>query len=190
MSYSLVLTEPSRGTARNTSDNVLFSDLPADYKVYLFYYPGAMRDEAIDRCLRDFGDEGGDNYLVYIGKLSDPSYAQLVNRFELKSLPVVVVTATADLASIPEAEDSAFIRIDSKQILSSPEQLTDLLQKLVNFFLQGKIEEAAGLPGSSQRRLIASRIFDTFSRIVRYVSETDISIGLFGGKLELKRHTE
>jgi hypothetical protein len=188
MPFSLVLSNPGAETTKAIADDVILADVPADYKVYIFYYPGAMPDAAVEKQLRTLGEQSGDNLYVLIGRLNDPQYAKFVNLFDIKSLPVVIVTANADLASIPEDDNSAFIRLDGRQLLRTPDQLIDCLQTIVNFMLQGKIEEASRQPGTSQRRMVASRIFDSLKGLVRYVSETDIAVALFGGKLELKRH--
>ena len=66
MSYQLILTErPVDGQiTRDIGENVFLADLPTEYKVYVFYYAGAMGNETLEGRLRALGEIAGKNLLT------------------------------------------------------------------------------------------------------------------------------
>src|ERR1700751_2069955 len=99
MTFQLVLTEASTENRKDIGENVFFDDLDTDYKVYLFYYPGAMADRDLESRLRKLADITGKNLFVNIGRLNDKRHGQIVQRFDVKKYPVIILTAEATLAS-------------------------------------------------------------------------------------------
>ena len=50
--YQLILTEPKGdGPERAVGENIFLDDLISPYKVYIFYYPGAMPNEELEQSL-------------------------------------------------------------------------------------------------------------------------------------------
>lgn len=123
MSYKLVLSQHVNGTIRDIGENVFLDNLPEDYKVFLFYYPSAMLNVELENNLRSIGKLAGKNLFVNIGRLNDTKYTKIRNTFEIRELPVIVLTGIDALACIKHDGDysTAYIRIDSKKLLSSVE---------------------------------------------------------------------
>ena len=126
MTFQLVLTEASAENPKDIGENVFFDNLDTDYKVYLFYYPGTMADRALESRLRELGDITGKNLFVNIGRLNDKRHDQIVQRFDVKKYPVIIVAAEATLASSTDEYVSAFVRLDSEHLLASPERAVDV----------------------------------------------------------------
>ena len=73
MAYKLVLSEPVEAGTRDVGENVFFDDLSPDYRVFMFYYPGAMPNQDLEDKLRSFGEMTGSNLFVNIGRFDDPN---------------------------------------------------------------------------------------------------------------------
>jgi hypothetical protein len=79
--------------------------------------------------LRALGQKTGDNLFVNIGTLADPDYEHAVERYNIKQLPVVVVTAVAPLAATPQG-DTTFVRLDGEALFAKPEELVKTVEEL------------------------------------------------------------
>ena len=185
MTYRVVLAEePSPG--KQVGDNVFLDDVPPNCRVYLFYYPGAMPDAALEKALRELGEIAGNNLFVNIGRLDDPQYDKIASHFSIKSLPVIVLTADASLASPSDSYLSSFVRIDNKSLLSSPERCVNFVQQIVNLFLQGKIAEAVS-QGSRKGKLellrsVGTFLADAMKSLGGFIADRDFSFSVAEGK--------
>lgn len=192
MRYELMLLEPIDETSKDkdVGENVFIDNLPSDYPVYLFYYPGAIPNEDLEGKLRDLGSITGENLFVNIGRLNDPNYKKIANRFKIRDLPVIVVTAIGSLASPPTEFLTAYVRIDSKRLLSSPDVVVQCLQRLFNLFIQGKISEAMSQARQNQRSALISHLKGIVSHalggIWAFLKDVDISVSLAECKFELR----
>ena len=188
-----MLTEkPVEGeSTRDFGDNVFLSNLPADYKVYAFYYGGAMGDETLEAKLRTLGEKTGKNLFVNLGGLNDPKYEEILKRFEIKKLPVIVVTAIDGLASPAGEYLTAFARLDNKDLLSSPDRTIECVQELFLLFLQGKVAEAMSKAKWTQRKELVGVLTNFFAAALKpikdFILERDFSISILTGKFELKK---
>src|SRR5215469_8228738 len=133
--YRLLFIEPevtpsgvSKGAAKDVGEDVFFDNLPADYKVFLFYYPAEMPDPRLESTLRRIGESAGKNLFLNIGRYDDPKYGWMVERFGIRAHPVIVITAVGDLASPKAGCATTFVRLDSKALLNSPEQTGQCVQ--------------------------------------------------------------
>ena len=191
MTFQLVLTEASAENHKDIGENVFFDNLDTDYKVYLFYYPGTMADRALESRLRELGDITGKNLFVNIGRLNDKRHDQIVQRFDVKKYPVIIVAAEATLASSTDEYVSAFVRLDSEHLLASPERAVDLVQKIFTLFVQGKVSEGVRHAKWSQRRDAVGSLMhiftDALKSVMGFVADRDISVSIFEGKFELKK---
>lgn len=183
MSYQLVLSEPVGETTREIGENVFFDNLPPDSEVYLLYYPGAMPNKELENKLRDFGNNAGKNLFVNIGKLNDPNFKKISNKFDLGNFPVIIVTASSKLASHSDEYETAYVKLDSKNLLNSLDLAIDCVQKLFLLFIQGKIAEALRQPGKYDRKALISRLNGVITNALKGV---EVSASLLGGKLEVK----
>jgi hypothetical protein len=192
MSYQLILAEPpAEGKiTRDVGDNVFLSDLPKDCKVYAFYYGGAMRNDSLVERLKTLGEITGKNLFVNIGQLNDPKYDEIQRRFEIQKFPVIIVTAIDTLASPTGQYLTAFVRLDSRRMLDSPDRTTECLQELFNLFLNGKVAEAMANAKWQQRKellTVLTKFFgDALKSVKDFVLGTEISVSLLQGKFELK----
>ncbi|HUJ89238.1 MAG TPA: hypothetical protein VLX12_03515 [Syntrophorhabdales bacterium] len=191
MAYTLLLSEPKNEITRDVGENVFVSDLPSDYKVYLFYYPAAMPDQELEKGLRSLGDLAGGNLFVNIGRLNDPNFDKITQRFGIKPLPVVVMTGTAPYASAPDGSLTSYVRIDSKSLLKTTDKAMECIQELFNLFIQGKIAEAMKEVRKDKLQLIVARlgqlVTESLRAIWKFIDEREISVSIIEGKFELKR---
>ena len=105
MTYRLVLTETFDQKTKDVGDNVFLDDLSNEYKVYVFYYPEITPNEVLKKKLRLLGDISGKNLFVNIGRRNDPNFNKILNKFEIRDYPVIIVTAITNLASLRAEHD-------------------------------------------------------------------------------------
>jgi hypothetical protein len=61
MRYKLVHSETVDEPIKAIGEDVWFDDLPSDYSVCLFYYPGTRRNKDFASKLKDLGDSAGNH---------------------------------------------------------------------------------------------------------------------------------
>lgn len=190
MPYELVLHEAGLADAKAVGENVFLADLAADFPVYIFYYPSAMPDEALENVLRKLGESTGSNLFVNIGRLNDPDFAKITRLFEIRSFPAVVLTARADLAAPDDESMNAYVRFDGKA-LADPARAIEHIQNLYLLFLTGEIAKAIKQAGKQNRAELARRIgkfiVAAFTVIGRYINDHDITVSVLEGRFELKK---
>jgi hypothetical protein len=190
MPYDLVFISPPE-EKKLVGENVFFANIPADCKVYAFYYPDAMPDRALERGLRELGERTGKNLFVNIGQLDDPQFNHVVDKFAIKTYPVIVVTAEASLGSPAGEFMTAFARLDGKTLLASPEDTVKCVQELFTQFLQGNIAQAISAAKWAQRKeflaSLAGHLTKALKSVAKYIASRDISFSFAVGKLELKK---
>lgn len=189
MSYQLILSELINQKTKDVGENVFFSNLSHDYKVFMFYYPSGLMNEELESKLRDLGNMSGKNLFVNIGRLNDPDFDKIVSKFKIKKFPVIVVTAVDTLASLPDKFLTVYVRIDSKILLNSPDKTMECLQRLFIMYLKGEVSEAMSAVGNAKFNVIISHlrgfIKDSLQEIWRFL-KGDISISVGPFKLELR----
>ena len=197
MPYRLVLSEPIEkktdvvGEKKALGEDIFLYDMPQDCKVYMLYYPGALPDEELEKGMRNLGNISGKNLFVNIGRLDEPNYDTIASKFGIKRLPVIIVTAYDQLAYDPIGQTTAFIKLDDRRLLNSPQLTIDSLQTIFNLFIQGNIYEAIKQANADSRAVLISDIAKLTSSLLNKIGnifkDFEISISLLGGKLELKR---
>src|SRR5438094_408529 len=133
MAYQLVLSQGDGAKAlgtKNLGEDVFLDDLSRDFKVYLLYYSGAVPNEDLEARLRNLGKVTGNNLFVNIGRLGDPNYNKIKKKFAIKNLPVLLMTGVEELASAKSEPATAYVRLDSKAFLASPDAVIECAQKL------------------------------------------------------------
>ena len=190
--YALSLTK-DEGTSitKDIGENVFLSELSDEYQVFAFYYPPPMPDEDLEAGLRTLGDLTGENLFVNIGKLNDPSFAKIVKAFDIHDYPVVVVTATSDLAGAHEDDVNVYVRIDDKHLLSDPARTVELVQEIYTLFLRGEIADAISKVKSKQRteliRAVANRIGSGLRHLAGFLADRDFKVSLVEGSFEVTK---
>lgn len=195
MPYQLVLRElidEGKGKGiKDVGENVFFDNLPSDCKVFAFYYPAAMPNEDLESALRNLGNIMGKNLFVNIGWLNDDKYEMITKHFDIKRFPVIIVTAIDKLASLPTEFSTTYVRIDSKEILNSPNLAIECVQTIFNLFIQGKISEARNQVKGYERDALISHlkgiITNALKGMRKFLGERDIIVSLIEGKFELRR---
>jgi hypothetical protein len=192
LGHSLIFhTAPSPDVTKDIGDDVYLRDLSDEYKVFAFYYPSAMRDEALEEALRALGGLTGKNLFVNIGKLDDPSFDKIVGAFGIDRYPVVVMTATTELAGADGEHLTAFVRIDEGRLVNDPSRLVVLLQELYGLFLRGEIAAAMSKAKKKQRVEIVRAVGATIARALKslggFVADRDVKISLVEGSFELTK---
>lgn len=173
--------------AKDVGENVFFSNLPSNYKVYLLYYPSARSNEDLTDVLRNLGDMTGENLFVNIAKLNDPNYNKIVNIFKISAFPTIIITANNKLASSPMEDSTAYVKIDNKKLLDSPDITIECIEKIFNLFIQGEITKAINKQrGSENIFWIKELINNTLGGLKGFLSQWDISFSFIVGKLEIK----
>lgn len=192
MPYRLLLMKPIDQKSRTAQVDVYLDNLPTDYKVYLFYYPSPVRNNDLENKLRSFGNNTDRNLFINIGSLRDPKYNKIARDFEIRDLPVIIITAISKLASVgTEAYcPTVYVRIDSKYLLKDTNKAIELVSKVFNLFISGRVLEALQQARLEQQKAFLSYIKDIIIKglkeIAGHINEKDISISLLEGKLEVK----
>jgi hypothetical protein len=141
----------------------------------------------LETKLRKLGEVAGTNLFVNIAKLDDPNYVKIVNKFNVKTLPTIIMTAIDKLAFSPAEYSTAYVKIDDKRLLDSPELTFECIQKMFNLFIVGKISEAVREKNHDARiSRFKGVINDALKGIQGYLMKWDISFSFMGGKLEVK----
>lgn len=172
---------------KDIGENVFFNDLPFDFKVYILCYGGTGLNEELADKLRNLGNISGNNLFVNIAKLDDPNYNKIANTFEIKTFPTIIIIAINKLASSPKEHLTAYVKIDDKKLLNSPDLAIECIDRVFNLFIQGRISEA--VKGQSRCLIsfrIKSVINEAFTGMTGYLKEWEISFSFITGTLEIK----
>ena len=185
MPYQLVLSEliDEEKGIKGVGENVFFDNLPSDYEVFIFYYPGAMPNEDLESALRNLGNIAGKNLFVNIGRLNDPKLKTITKLFDIKHFPVIVVTAIDKLASPPTEFSTAYVKIEDKKLLKSPNLAIDCVETVFNLFSQGKISEAMSQVERYERDSLISHLKGIITYALKGIS---ITVTLTVVKFEVK----
>jgi hypothetical protein len=188
MPYRLILSEPNENGTKAVGENVFLDNLSRDFKVFLLYYSGAVPDEELEARLRSLGNATGDNLFVNIGRLSDPNYQSIQKKFGIKPLPALVMTGIEELASARSEAATAYVRLDNKALLRSPDATIECLQKLFNLYVGGNLAEAMR-EGKRDQFLARLKqiVLAPLKGIRNFVAERDISVSVIDGTLTLQR---
>jgi len=187
MPYRLIFTEPDENGTKAVGESVFLDNLPRDFKVYLLYYSGAVPDEELEVRLRSLGNATGGNLFVNIGRLSDPNYKWIQKKFGINPLPVLVMTGIEELASARSEAATAYVRLDGKALLRSPDVTIECVQRLFNLYIGGELAEAMRLGKRDQFLARLKQVVLTPLRGIKdFVAERDISISVIDGTLTLK----
>lgn len=198
MAYELVFVEgepktpgpgPTIGAAKGVGRR-FFTDLPEDYKVFLLYYRAAMGDKDLEDRLVQLGKNTGMNLFVNLGSAADPSYEMISKRFALRQFPVIIMTAVPDLASAQNEYLTLFAKLDSKQLLSSPDKTVECAEKLFNLFIQGEVAKAISSAKWTQIGELAGAVGSVIGNALKvvggFIASRDITVSVLEGKFELK----
>ncbi|OGF59581.1 MAG: hypothetical protein A2Y62_08780 [Candidatus Fischerbacteria bacterium RBG_13_37_8] len=187
----LILSHPNDKKFRDAGENIFWDNLPHSYSVYLFYYPSAFTDETFEKNLRDLETTTGDNLFINIVKINDRNYGKIAHIFKIKHLPTIIITAIDELASESEEFLTAYIKIDNKQLLSSPELVIQCIERLYNLFVRGNISEVMKQAERHRLNLIILKIkkitMQALKGIWQFIEGRDISISILEGKFEIKQ---
>jgi hypothetical protein len=191
ISYNLVLSNLFDEVTKDIGENIFFVNLRTDYKVYLFYYPSAIPHIELENNLKALGQMAGKNLFVNIGRLDDPSFGKVKRTFGIVDLPVIIITGLEGIASVKTQKyySTVYIRIDSNRLLQSVDLTTKSVERIFNLFIGGELSQALVRYQQDKRiALLKLVIVNSLKKIVKFLSDRDISVSLIEGKLELKRN--
>ena len=190
MPSQLIFVRQKEAIDKGFAENVFIDNLPYDYKVYLFYYPGAIVNEDLERSLRRLGEMTDKNLYINIGRLNDPQLKEIIKKFAIKDFPVIILTAVDNLASPTGELLTAFIKIEDKNLLKSANESIDLIQRLFVLFMEGKINEAMNEIKNRERSVILMRIKSVIAtalqETIKFFEKHDIVVSVIEGKFELR----
>ena len=171
---------------------VHLADVPIDCQVYLFYFPGHEKYEDLKKALYSWGEISGKNLFVGLWGMDDPNYRMLARTFDLGDLPAIVITGMPTLGSIKErGEDvTAYVRVDSEELLSNKDKTMDSMERLYNYFIRGMVKQALRDAKKDRwRRKIAyylGKLMDWLGKkINNFLKEHNIKIDIFKGIFEI-----
>jgi hypothetical protein len=197
MNYELVLSGPGVPQTKDftSGEEVLIQDLSTNYPVYLFYFPEYVRNLDLENRLEQMGKGIGGNLMVHVGSLGDPLYEIMSRNFSIERVPVVILTAKPGLASSPEGFQTAYVKIDKRELIYSLDLIMQCIQELFHSFLTGNFSQAMKQARKYERRKLLTQlkksIIGSVNRISGelwgYIKSSDIVIQTVAFKLEIKR---
>jgi hypothetical protein len=177
------------GAEKALGDKIFLASLPTSPKVFAFFYPGDADTDEAEKRLRTLGQRTGDNLFINFGTLADPDYKRAVERFGIKPLPVLVVTAISPLAATPDGK-STFVRLDGAALFAQPEALARTVEQLFNLFLAGDVSKAVSVgrweQGKAAVGSAVERVWELIQPVFAWAATKDIKVGLVDGTLEIK----
>jgi hypothetical protein len=190
MKAKLILREPKQKGVRDSGNNIFLEDIPMDCKVYIFYYPDIVRNNLLEEGLQNLGKQAGKNLFVNIGSKTDARFDKIVSAFEIERFPVIVITASADLASLQDqGEISTFyvkqyVPSDTNDQVSI-NKILQAVQEIWLLFIRGKVKDAIQHAKTFKRKQISSNIMQIIKGALGKISSISISVSPLGGGFEL-----
>ena len=190
MPYQLILQEAEEEATKAVGENIFLANLPAEFPVYALYYPAEMPDYDFENLLRTLGGRTGDNLFVNIGRLDDPQFDRIVRKFEITTLPALVLTAVADLAAPDDEFMNAYVRLDGR-LIAKPDRAIKFVEDLYLMFLQGEIAQAIKRTSRNTKtelaRAVGRHIIAALGKVGNFVAERDWSVSILQGRFEIKK---
>jgi len=187
MPYQLILQEAEEEATKAVGENIFLANLPAEFPVYALYYPAEMPDYDFENLLRTLGGRTGDNLFVNIGRLDDPQFDRIVRKFEITTLPALVLTAVADLAAPDDEFMNAYVRLDGR-LIAKPDRAIKFVEDL---YLQGEIAQAIKRTSRNTKtelaRAVGRHIIAALGKVGNFVAERDWSVSILQGRFEIKK---
>ena len=181
MSYRLVLTKNDQDGGRILGENVFIENLPSASDIFIFFYPSeSFSMESLETWLRNYDKKIGVKIFVNMGRIGDRNYQRIVRHFEIKTLPVIIITGKDDIASIKDGNDSktVYVKFEGGS-LKNLERTISFVEKAVNLLIDDKIKEAQ----QQTREFLFSTIKDSILRTFQNIQE--ISVGLLDGTFKV-----
>jgi hypothetical protein len=170
-------------------ESVFLANLPTSPKVFALFYPGDVDTVETEKRLRALGQKTGDNLFVNFSTLADPDYELARERFGIRPLPAIVVTAVSALAATPDG-DTPFVRLDGKSLFAKPNELVHTVEELFNLFLGGRIRQAIVVGWAHQgKAAVASaveRVWAVIQPVIAWAAHKDIKLEFATAKIEVK----
>jgi hypothetical protein len=191
MPYQVTLVEPKgERPEKAIGENIFLGDLGSAYKVYVFYYPGAMPNEGLEEGLRRLGVDTGENLFVNIGRLDDPKFDKIAKKFGIEGLPVIIVTGVEGIASLKDANDlsTAYVKLDNPSLLKNIGSIVECVQRLFILFIRGAISEALE-EGGKNNAVLKHKIVEGLRSLGTYLKDKDIEVSLLEGKFSITHKT-
>jgi hypothetical protein len=188
MAYSLVHSVNDPVSDRIIGENVYIENMPHDSDIFVFYYPSTSAPYTdLEDKLRAYGEKSEKAVFVNMSKVGGDKYSKIIKRFEIEGLPVIVITGRDTIAGL-QTEDNkdktVFVRLDKKNLLKDGGRTMEVVEEIVNLFMEGKISEAFRQAKASQHVAVLVRVKEIVSRLLTSIDE--ITIGLIDGSFKVK----
>ena len=173
-------------------ESSLFDKLQFDYQVFVLYYAGDYPNEDLENQLGLLANRSSKNLFVNIGRINDTTFKMVRDPFGITQFPVIIVTATSDLASIKSGKNdvTTFVRIDDKNLLQNSNLTIQYVEKVYNLFISGKVPEALQEAKLKKYTTLSSltkrNITNSVEKVTKFFSDLDISISFFDGTFEIR----
>ncbi len=189
MTYQLTLSTPHASGTRNRDvfENVVLTDIPRNYEVYLLCFPGTNMNEDLRQELEKFGSYGGEMLFVNFATRLDRNYGMIKDMFNITTWPTLIMTGTEKLASPPTDHCTAYLKMDNKELLNTPDQAIECVERLFHLFLEGEVAKAIQVQKSSAREAVLKDILaHALNGVVGFLRQWEISVSFIEGRLSLK----
>lgn len=189
MTYQLILSTPQESGTRERDifENVVFKDIPHTYEVYLFCFPGTNLDENLREELIKYGTYGGEMLFVNFATKLDRNYGMIRDMFDINTLPTLIMTGIEKLASPPTDYCTAYVKMDNKELLASPKQAMECVDRVFHLFLAGEISKAIHVQTRGAREAkLKDVLTHALTGIVGFLRQWEISVSFIEGRFSLK----
>lgn len=192
MAKLVLKLDPIRPTLKMAVEPCHLRDVPDDCQIYLFYFPSTRDHEDLEKALLKWGKTTGKNLFIGLWGMDDPNYPKVAQTFEIGPLPAIVVTGAPWLASAMEngGSTTAYVRVDSKQLLAHKDKTLDSMERLYNYFIRGLVKEA--LRTAKKDGMLAKlahylgKLKDWLGRAIGdFLKEHKIIVDVFKGRIEV-----
>ncbi len=188
MTYQLTLSTAQESGTRDKDvfENVVFKDIPRNYEVYLLCYPGANMNENLRQELEKYGTYGGEMLFVNFATKLDRNYGMIRDMFDINTFPTIIMTGVEKLASPPADYCTAYVKMDNKELLNSPELAMECVDRVFHLFLEGEVSKAMQVQTRSAREArLKDIVTHTLTGVLGFLRQWEIDVSFIEGRFNL-----
>lgn len=188
MTYAFILKELTEKGSRGLDEKHFLDGLLYDYKSFILYFPGIQRDNKFEeRLTASLMDKGYDT-LFNIKPVTDPNFQLIATTFNIRKVPIVIITAKSDYSLLEYRGHfaSIYFKLD-KDNIDNPSKAVDTVMKIRELFVNRTIyniiqqNNKVELPIS----IIKTNIIKAITQLVP-VENNAISVYFADGKFEIE----
>jgi hypothetical protein len=188
--YNVILqSPPPRDSSKLYNPNATLATIEKDCKVYCFVMGRTDLPDDFNNDLKNLGLEYENNLYVGMWNMGDDNYEIIVDRYNLRKLPCVVMTGLDTVSSIGD-DQYLYVRLGGR--ILETEHLNDtkgLIRELYNLIIAGELQQAvkeAKHKGISLFLADLARRLGKFSeKFLRLLSDLGLTVEYGGAKVTL-----